>query len=304
MNSMVLAGVGFGLCAAVAQTLSYLASRHFLLRSRASANRLWVVSHGIMGVWSLALLPLLWSPQVAPAREWLWPLAGTSGFYLIGQATLFRVLQAEPSSRVAPLLGTKIIVLAVITAFALHTPLTGWQWAAAAMSVAAAWLLNEAGGRLRGATAGLMAITVLAYCLSDLSIRVLVERVGLPGARGPLLGLCLAYVTCGVVALPFAFGRQYRSLAVWTGGVPYALAWFVAMGFLFACFSAVGVVFGNILQSTRGLFAIVLGAALAHRGLTHLEAQVTHGVFWKRAVGAVLMSAAIAVYVLQAAKGR
>ena len=65
---------------------------------------------------------------------------------------------------------------------------------------------------------------------------------------------------------------------------------------LFGCFQAVDVVFGNILQSTRGLISIVLGAGLAGAGMVHLEKKVSRGVFWRHMAAAMLMSAAIVLY--------
>jgi hypothetical protein len=299
VDARLVAGIVFGLGAALAQSLSYIASRHFLARSGAGARALWVTSHLLMGVWSLAALPFLWGPGVPPPRAWIGPLAGVSVFYLVGQAAIFRVLKTVPSSRVAPMLGSKIVILALITAFALDRPLSGLQWAGVVMSAAAAWLLNETGGRLPWRTSAAVAVAVLGYCLSDLSITALVRALQPAGPRAPLLGVALSYVLCGLVALPFlAWRADCRAPAVWRLSAPYALAWFVAMGFLFACFGAVGVVFGNILQASRGLLSIALGVALASRGLTHLEERVSPSVVWRRTAAAVLMMAAVAAYVL------
>jgi hypothetical protein len=299
VDARLLAGIGFGLGAAFSQSLSYVASRQFLARSGAGARALWVLSHVLMGVWSLLALPFLWGPGVPPLREWIIPAAGSAGFYLVGQAAIFRVLKTVPSSRVAPMLGSKIVVLALVTAFALGRPLGGLQWAGVAMSAVAAWLLNETGGRLPWRTTAFVGLAVLGYCLSDLSITALVNALGPTGPRAPFLGVALSYTLCGLVALPFlAWQGECRAAAVWRLATPYALAWFVAMGFLYACFGTVGVVFGNILQASRGLMSIALGVALASQGLTHLEERVRPAVVWKRAAAAVLMLAAVAVYVL------
>ena len=66
---------------------------------------------------------------------------------------------------------------------------------------------------------------------------------------------------------------------------------------LYACFGFVGAVFGNVLFSTRGIMAVVLGALLAHLGWHDLEEKVDRVTLLRRLTAAVLMTAAIAAYV-------
>jgi hypothetical protein len=60
----------------------------------------------------------------------------------------------------------------------------------------------------------------------------------------------------------------------------------------------VGVVFGNILQSTRGVMSVAIGAALAHLGWHDLEQRVDRSTLLRRLTAALLMTAAIALYVI------
>ena len=68
------------------------------------------------------------------------------------------------------------------------------------------------------------------------------------------------------------------------------------MIFLFACFALVGIVFGNILQSTRGIFSIVFGYLIAHLGFERLETKITGNIFIKRILVAFLMMVSIALF--------
>ena len=68
------------------------------------------------------------------------------------------------------------------------------------------------------------------------------------------------------------------------------------MIFLFACFALVGIVFGNILQSTRGIFSIVFGYLLARLGFERLETKITGNIFIKRILVAFLMMVSIALF--------
>jgi hypothetical protein len=216
----------------------------------------------------------------------------------LGQASLFVVLRHVEASRISPLLGLKIAMLAVITAVFLRDTAapTPWQWLAVALSVLAAFALNSSGGKLPARMIGGLLLTCLTYSLSDLSIRYLVRAMGSDGAGGVLTAVALCYVLCGVAALaalPLAGPHQRGD---WRLAVPWAVSWLGAMVLLFGCFRAVDVVFGNILQSTRGLISVVLGAGLAGMGMVHLERKVPRGIFWRRLAAALLMSAAIALY--------
>ena len=83
----------------------------------------------------------------------------------------------------------------------------------------------------------------------------------------------------------------------------------IGMGNIFGSFLAAAVrnpaaapkVFGNVLLSSRGLFAVIIGAVLAHRGWHELEQRVDRATLLRRIAAAVLMTAAIALYVIDAA---
>ena len=87
--------------------------------------------------------------------------------------------------------------------------------------------------------------------------------------------------------------RNDRTPGDWLHALPFAATWLLSMVFLYACFAFVGPVFGNILQSTRGIISIVLGAGLARLGLEHLEQKVSRPVLRQRIGAAILMCAAV-----------
>jgi hypothetical protein len=139
----------------------------------------------------------------------------------------------------------------------------------------------------------------LGYSLSDINIRRLVLHFGdLNLAHATALGVCLIYLISGLIAL-FGVSRRYGR-RMWLDATPYALSWFVGMFFLFATFATIGVVYGNIVQSSRGLISIGLGVVVARRGLVAIEEQVGASIAVRRGIAAVLMSAAIVLFYLGA----
>lgn len=298
-NGQAVIGILLGLGAAVSQTVAYLFSRVYVQRREQSILDLMIASHLFMGVAALLLLGVAWSPDMPPLRHYFWPALGTAGFYVVGQYGLFSLVRRVEASRVAPLLALKIVILAgLATFFRQGAPLGVWQWAAVLLCVGGAFLLNRAGRALDGLSVGWLALALIGYCLSDLSIVELVKSLSpLTSSRAAVVGAGLSYVLCGLAALAvMPFASDSASRREWLHAVPYAATWFIGMLFLFGCFAAVGVVFGNMLQSTRGVMSVAFGAMLARRGWIQLEEPVSRTMFWRRVGGAVLMTAAIAVF--------
>jgi hypothetical protein len=86
------------------------------------------------------------------------------------------------------------------------------------------------------------------------------------------------------------------SFSKWKASFPFAVSWFTGILFLFLCFGSIGVVFGNIVQSTRGLMSILMGSFVAYKGYEHIEEKMTpRATLWRLFAGA-LMIAAIALF--------
>ncbi|MEM1211848.1 MAG: EamA family transporter [Planctomycetota bacterium] len=307
---MIALGVLTGLLTALLASLAYLTSRAYTLK-HGSAYRLMAISHAWQG---LACLPLAWwlwpdgltltGPVRFTPSPWVGWVVATSLFYLLGQTTLFLVLRRVHASRISPILGIKVAILALCTVGLLGDTLTPLQWTGVVLSVAAAWTLNQTGGRLPWTVLGLLTITLVGYCGSDLSIRVMIDTLvnATPDGQHPVklavFGAAASYVFSGVLALLVLPWLGSRDPKAWTAALPYAACWLGSMLALFACFALVGIVLGNILQSTRGLMSIGLGALLAARGHHHLEAHVPRGILVRRTLAATAMTAAVALYVL------
>lgn len=304
----MVTGVLFGLIAAIMQSLCYVSSRIFLTRSGNNSRVLFGLCHAWMGLMALLLLPFCWSTEmVVAAPAYLWPLAVAIVFYMIGQICLFQAIRWTDASRVSPLLGLKVLILAVITVCFLRQSVTALQWVAVFMCVVAAFVLNYSGGRIPWPGVAAILGACMAYSFSDLGITALIGTMAPEGGvRGLLLACCLCYIPLAPVGLAMALagGSEQRTWDKWKAALPVALTWFVAMIAIFACFRSIGPVFGNIVQSMRGPISIALGVMIVRLGHVHLETKVRQGALARRIAAALLMCAAVGLFARERARER
>lgn len=296
----MLLGVTLGFAAATSNSIAYLFSRAFLQKHDNSYFHLLAVSHIIMGVLALIVTPFFW-PENMPAFSSYAPyLAGASLFYFVAQAFLFLALKNIEASRLSPLLGSKIIMIALISVIFLDKSYNGLQWIAIFLTFVAAVLLTGAGPRAPFKAVAFTMITCFGYCLSDLSIIELLKPFESMGVvRSAIFTAGLSYIICGIVSIPLFFLLSPTPREMFKDAIPFSLLWFTAMLCLFGCFGSLGVIYGNIVQSTRGVISVVIAAFVAMAGLISLEQKVSTYVLVKRICAAVLMSAAIAIFHLQ-----
>ena len=307
MNHLGTATLGVGIAAGIASgalnAVAFLISRHHATTSPGGGQRLLVLAHVVMGLVCLPLIWLLWPPGGVRVADCLPPLAGSIGCYLASQAALLASLRRADASRVVPLLGLKIVMLALLVTFLLRTPLDARQWFAVGLSVVAAALLQGRRDPVPSAVVALMLAACLGFAAADLLIVRLIDAVHAAAvARTRLwasgLALAVTYVSCGMIALPFLVVGEPRRPGEWRSATWYGAVWLGGMASLYACFGLLGPVFANVLQSSRGILAVVFGAALAHLGWHELEQLVDRETLVRRVAAALLMTAAIAVYVI------
>jgi hypothetical protein len=319
MDASMIAGLATGLTAAFCQSLSYHATRHYVQRrvgTRAGgggSRQLLVLAHVWMGLFSVLLLWAVWPKTGVPVLRMLNPLLLMTVFYLAGQsATTFALRYAEPS-RVSPLMGFKIVFLAVMATFLTQPRITGqgappgltWmQYVAAALAVVAALSLNYAGGSLRKRAMTSILVACITYSICDWNVTrtnlAVFELVpGVTALQASLVSAGLCYVLSAGVAVALLPAWGSRSGRDWVDAVPFSVIWFVAVLFLYACFSEAGPLLGNILQSTRGLMSLVMGSLLIHLGHLHIEPLADKRVFVRRLAAGMLMFGAVTLYVIR-----
>jgi len=223
---------------------------------------------------------------------------GTALFYLAAQICFFLALRKAEASRLSPLLGSKIIILAIISVLFLDQTFTPLQWMGILFSFIAAVLLTGAGPRVPAMAIVLISITCLGYCLSDINIAVLIPHFEPEMGKIPasIFSTALYFIVCGIVSLIILICLKKTPAAMWKDAIPFSIFWYTAMLCLFGCFGTVGIIFGNILQSTRGIISVVLAAFVSMMGFHLIEQKVTRYVLIKRIFAAALMTAAVAIF--------
>ncbi|MEX2670502.1 MAG: EamA family transporter [Phycisphaeraceae bacterium] len=295
---MMLVGVLCGLVTAVMHAIGYIFSRRFVVVQHASVVRLLVLGHVIMAGIAVAAFPFVYSPEMPPLSEYAGPLLGASFFYFTGQTGLFIALRHTDASRISPLLGLKVAAVAMLSTVALGTTLTLTQWAAVALAVAAAWILNASGGLLPLASILGTILAVTAYAVSDIFIKHLLDAMAPMGTlRGPMTAALLSYALCGFACIPTLPWLGSRRKGDWLWSAPYAVTWLTGIMFMFVSYNLAGLVLGNIAVGTRGLVSIALGVLLAKLGMVHLEQRLEPGVLPRRIAAAIAMVLAIALFV-------
>jgi hypothetical protein len=106
----------------------------------------------------------------------------------------------------------------------------------------------------------------------------------------------LAFMSLGILS-SLTFIKNGFEMKCMKGAFGYGAVWFAAMiGFL-ATMNMLGVMYANIVQVSRGFFSVVIGYMLLKTGIDKLEPEVSGRMWLRRAVMALLMVAAMALYV-------
>jgi uncharacterized membrane protein len=292
---VLVIGIGCGLLTALCQAVTYLLSRRYIAAQRRPLQ-LWVASQLWMSLMALPLL-LLWREPTAGWMRTALPLGGALVAYLTAQAFFYKTVRLVPASRVAPLMGIKILFLAgLVLALNLET-INAWQWAGIAMAVLAAVAVQRAAQPVP--LAGLLGVvaTTMAFAVSDVSITDLLRCMDPDKSfSSTMFAMAIIYVLGlgpALVMLPKAGLTKADVMAA----LPYAIMWLASMVVLFAAINWAGVVLAIILQGLRGPFSILLGYGVAKRGHAHLENPIDRAGLVRQLMAAALMVGATALYV-------
>ena len=216
--------------------------------------------------------------------------------YNIAFYCFFRAVNEIEASRLSSLLGLKVIVIALIMLLLNKTQLRMPHYAAVVMTAVSAVGMNFSGVRISRRGALFLALTLLGFSTTDITAAQFVRMM--PGRAVTLNAICvtsLSYIILGVISAA-ALVRMRFERGPLLGALPYGALWFTAMLLLFASFGIVGVVFGSIIQASRGLISVLLGVMLARTGFVGADPDVPRRIWIRRAVMALVMIGAIGLY--------
>lgn len=243
---------------------------------------------------ALLFQPLLLLGGTLHPELWWQPLL-VGFFYALGQALVFASLDRGDVSVATPVLGVKILLVALlVTAFGGQH--LRWQlWIAATLATAGIALLGRRGGHTAhhhvGRTVVLAGLGAFSYAIFD----VLVQTWSPAWGVGRFLPVAMGF--SGL--LSFAIVPRFRAPLTALDGT--AWRWLLASTIVLG---AQGVLFisalahwrnaasANVVYSSRGLWSIALVWLVGH-WVKSREQQLGRSILAWRAAGAVLMMSAI-----------
>lgn len=293
-------GVTAALAGAFFQASSYFFLRNHNQKEGLSPIQIIVQSHVIKSVFALILLVFLGLNDLPPLKTYLWPLAQAIAAYAVAQCWMIYCMRDTEASRLAPILSVKVFSTAIILNVLYQTSFTTLQWLGVGLCVCALLVLNYSGGSLpKKIIFSTMGVCIL-YSFSDIGIQESVRAMSPASSTGKasLYVLAFSYLACGILALPVLPFKASRRPEDWKDSFLYAALWFVAIGGFIAGIGFLNAVFGTIVQSTRGIFGILIGWIVARKGHHHIETPLERSVFIRRIVAGIGMTLAIALFCL------
>lgn len=296
-------GLTAGFLTATFSAGAFLSSAWALKRTKgATAPGMLMNSGLVMGTLAALMLVILWDNGLigCVCRHPL-ILTGTSVFFALGQAFVFAAQRQIEASRVVPLLGFKLPMLALISALLFKEHIGVCQWLALILTFLAAFILNNAGSRFSFSGIAYVLLGCLSYCVSDLSLTALTRALSTELNESNLLGAlhctALSYLLVGIIAaIALCIYRKPMTAQALRNSVPFAVMWITCIVFLTLTFARLGTVHGTILQNMRGILTILFTPICIWFGCTALESKLTASLFWRRMVAALMVLASVFIY--------
>ncbi|MHA3770655.1 EamA family transporter [Verrucomicrobiota bacterium sgz303538] len=220
--------------------------------------------------------------------------------FFIGQIFTFLALSRGDVSVTTPVLGTKVIFVALLTVLLVGEPIRPSWWSAAVLTASATALL---GGAKRGAPRNQAAAASLLYAfpaaLAFATTDVLQQKWARAWGFGhfaPVMFFVVALLSCALV--PFFHGPlRELSPSTWRALLPGSvLLSMQASGVAYSIIAFGGATVVNILYNTRAIWSVMLVWTIGH-WFSNTERMQGSGVMGQRLCGAMVLLAAIVLAV-------
>ena len=311
-------GLPFHLLLPLVSAIVYVVAALLLKRASDLGADIWRSTRIINFTQALMAMPVwVLGGTIQPLSLW-WQPAVAGLLFFAGQVFTLLALTTGDVSVATPVLGVKILLVALLTTVLIGDPIGAQLWTAAALSSVAIGLLNVSPGqshRRVGTTILLAGLGAAGYASFD----VLVQKFSPAWGTGRFLPLAMACGALYTLALPRARGANSSSDPVriadlqvgpvgqagphpsrlYTPWIAAGAVGFALQGLMFM--SAISIyrqaTSANVLYSSRGLWSVVAVWGIGHwfsNREQHLGARV---LVW-RFVGAILLMAAIVMVLL------
>ena len=273
-----------------------------LLLKRASdlGADVWRATRIINYTTALVAVPLWLLGGTVPSSSLWWQPAAAATLFFAGQVFSLLALNTGDVSVATPVLGVKILLVALLSTVLIGDPIGARLWTAAALSTVAIALLNIDRGHPHaraGRTIILAALGAASYACFD----VIIQKWSSSWGTGRILPIVM--VTAAVYSIPLRrFDRGTRVQAERYPYTPWLLggaASFAVQGMMFITSISIyrQATTANVLYSSRGLWSVLAVWGVGH-WFSNREQHLGSRVLVWRFTGAILMMAAIVLVLL------
>lgn len=248
-------------------------------------------------VMAIAYLPLIRFAGGRFTESCVWDAAWAGTAFFTGQIFTFLALVKGDASVATPVMGTKVILVALLTVLLLHEPVPVQWWIAAFLTTVAAGLLGRANrGAKRNQTFTIASafLSASAFAYTDVACQKWVPVYGFSRFI-PAMFLSTAVLSFGLIPI---FRGSLRQLPARTwrwllsGAIILALQ-ALAMAYVIGIYGHATVV--NIVYSSRGMWSVLLVWFAGQWFENNEKSEHGHGVMATRFAGAGLILTAIFV---------
>ena len=230
-----------------------------------------------------------------------WQPAVVALLFFAGQILSFLAIERGDVSVATPVLGVKVVMVAVFVTLVLHEALAVALWLAAILSSVGIVFLNRSGAgqshHHTGLTIGLGMLAAACYALFD----VLVQKWSPAWGAGRFLPMLMWFVALYSLALIPFFHAPLRAVPrpawrpLFCGGALIATQGILFISALSTYGKATAI---NVVYSARGLWSVLAVWWLGHWFGNTERKRGAHVLRW-RLVGALLLMAAIVLVILK-----
>jgi drug/metabolite transporter (DMT)-like permease len=294
-------GLSFRLLLPLTSAIIFVVGALLLKRASDLGADVWRTTRIINYTTAFVSLPLLLLGGTIPPASLWWQPPVAAVLFFSGQVLSLLALNVGDISVATPVLGLKILLVALLSVVITGDPIGTRLWAAAALSTVAIALLNVDRGHPHsrvGTTILLAAVGAASYACFD----VLMQKWSLAWGAGRIVPL--AMLSAGLYSIPLRFFESSNRNPERKAGNYYP--WLIGGAI---SFSGQGLMFitsitlykhatvANVLYSSRGLWSVVGVWAIGH-WFSNREQHLGAPVLVWRMVGATLMMAAIVMVLM------